>query len=433
MAPAPHARAAAVVEATHLDFARYVHPGDLVVWGQAGAEPCTLSAALMAQRASIGGRFRVFAGVTWSDTLAPAHTDVVDFVSYGAGGANGKLASAGLLDILPVHYSQLRRALTRAPNRVDVLLLQVAPPDAQGRYSLSIAHEYLVPLIDEARVVIAEVNAQAPWTYGERMLQAHDFDVLVPTDRAPLEAPKAQGDAITDLIASHAAAFIEDGSTLQFGIGALPEAIVANLRDRRDLGVHSGTIGDAVAELIELGVVTNARKTRDAGITVAGLMMGGRRIYAHAHHNAAVQMRSTAYTHDIEVIGGIERFVAINSALEVDLTGQVNAESVGGRYIGAVGGGIDFVRGASRSHGGLPVVALPARGRHGSRIVASLSGPVSTPRSDAGVIVTEFGVADLRGLTCAQRVRRMLDIAPPEAREALAAAHHAAQRGVAPA
>lgn len=423
-------RAARVVEAGTLDFAQYVRPGDLVAWGQCGAEPCTLTTRLMAQRRAIaaqdgGGRFRVFIGASWSETLEPAHADVVDFLAYGAAGTNRRLERAGVLDILPCHYSQMREVFTHGPNRVDVLLLQVAPADEAGRYSLSIAHEYLVPLIETARVVIAEVNAAAPWTYGERMLRAEDFDVLVHTERMPLEAPAAQAGEVETRIASHVAGLVEDGSTLQLGLGALPEAIAARLVDRRDLGVHTGTIGDAIAGLVQAGVVTNARKTRDAGVSVAGTMMGTRRVYEFAHRNAQVQFRSTAYTHDIDVLGSIDRFVAINSALEVDLTGQVNAEVAAGRYVGAVGGALDFMRGAARSRGGMAIVALASSTRHGSRIVARLSGPVSTPRGDAAVIVTEHGVADLRGLTLAQRVERMLAIAPPECREALAAEYHA--------
>jgi len=424
-------RAARIVDAAQLDFAQYVRPGDTLAWGQCGAEPCTLTALLMAQRKAIGGRFRVFVGASWSDTLDPAHADCVDFMAYGASGTNRRLEREGVLDILPCHYSQFRSALTSGPNRIDVLLLQVAPADEAGRYSLSIAHEYLVPLIDSARVVIAEVNAAAPWTYGERMLRTEDFDVLVHTDRAPLEAPATQAGDTERRIAQHAASLIEDGSTIQFGLGALPEAIVAQLRDRRDLGVHSGTIGDAVVDLIEAGAVTNARKSRDRGVSVAGTMMGTRKVYAHAHRNAQIQFRATAYTHDIDVLGSLDRFVAINSALEVDLTGQVNAEAAGGRYVGAVGGAIDFMRGAARSHGGVAIVALAASTRHGSRIVARLSGPVSTPRSDAAVIVTEHGVADLRGLTLAQRTERMLAVAPPEWREQLAAQHHARRDAIA--
>ncbi|QBQ97236.1 acetyl-CoA hydrolase/transferase family protein [Paraburkholderia pallida] len=427
-------RAARVVEADALDFTQYVRSGDLVAWGQCGAEPCTLTARLMAQRKAIAaqggqgrasGRFRVFIGASWSETLEPEHADVVDFLAYGAAGTNRRLERAGVLDILPCHYSQFREAFTRGPNRVDVLLLQVAPADESGRYSLSIAHEYLVPLIETARVVIAEVNAAAPWTYGERMLRAEDFDVLVHTERMPLEAPAAQAGAVEARIAAHVAGLVEDGSTLQFGLGVLPEAIAQRLDDRRDLGVHTGTIGDAIAGLVEAGVVTNARKTRDAGVSIAGTMMGTRRVYGFAHRNAQVQFCSTAYTHDIDVLGSIDRFVAINSALEVDLTGQVNAEVAAGRYVGAVGGALDFMRGAARSRGGMAIVALASSTRHGSRIVARLAGPVSTPRGDAAVIVTEHGVADLRGLTLAQRVERMLAIAPPECREALAAGHHA--------
>ncbi|MEM5311690.1 acetyl-CoA hydrolase/transferase C-terminal domain-containing protein [Paraburkholderia sp. JHI869] len=418
-------RAARLVDAAQLDFAHYVHPGDTVAWGQCGAEPCTLTALLMSQRKAIRGRFRVFVGASWSETLDPAYADCVDFVAYGASGTNRRLEREGVLDILPCHYSQFRNVLASGPNRIDVLLLQVAPADEAGRYSLSIAHEYLVPLIDSARVVIAEVNASAPWTYGERMLRAEDFDALIHTDRAPLEAPASLAGDVERRIARHAASLIEDGATIQLGLGALPEAIVAQLHDRRDLGVHSGTLGDAVVDLIEAGVVTNARKSRDKGVSVAGTMMGTRKAYAHAHRNAQIQFRSTAYTHDIDVLGSLDRFVAINSALEVDLTGQVNAEAAGGRYVGAVGGALDFMRGAARSPGGVAIVALASSTRYGSRIVARLSGPVSTPRSDAAVIVTEHGVADLRGLTLAQRVDRMLAIAPPEWREQLAAAHHA--------
>jgi len=423
-------RAGRSVDVAQLDFAQYVRPGDTVTWGQCGAEPCTLTELLMAQRRAPGGRFRVFVGSSWSGTLDPAFADCVDFVAYGASGTNRRLERAGVLDILPCHYSQFRSVLTSGPNRIDVLLLQVAPADETGHYSLSIAHEYLVPLIDSARVVIAEVNAAAPWTYGKRTLRAGDFDVLVHTDRAPLEAPATQAGEIERRIAQHASSLIEDGSTIQFGLGALPEAIVGQLRDRRELGVHSGTIGDAVVDLIEAGVVTNARKSRDRGVSVAGTMMGTRKVYAHAHRNAQIQFRSTAYTHDIDVLGSLDRFVAINSALEVDLTGQVNAEAAGGRYVGAVGGALDFMRGASRSRGGVAIVALASSARHGSRIVAHLSGPVSTPRSDAAVFVTEHGVADLRGLTLAQRVERMLAIAPPECREALAQSHHASRDAV---
>ena len=196
--------------------------------------------------------------------------------------------------------------------------------------------------------------------------------------------------------------------------------MLASLSDRRDLGVHSGAIGDKVADLMEAGVINNLRKSIDPGVSVAGVMMGSRRIHDFAHRNRAVQFRSTTYTHDPDVPARIDRFVALNSALEVDLSGQINAEVAGDSYVGAVGGALDFLRGARRARGGLPVVALPSTAAKGaSRIVATLSGPVSTPRSDAGIIVTEYGVADLRGLTLRQRRERLLAIAHPDYRSAL--------------
>jgi acyl-CoA hydrolase len=412
-------RGALEIDASAFEVAQYVQPGDVVAWGQCGAEPCTLTETLAAQRHSVGGRFTAMVGALWSDTFKPAHADVIDFVSYCGAGANRRLAEAGVLDVLPIHYSQFARAFSEGPNRVNVLMLQVAPVDGGAGYSLSIAHEYLVPIVRSARVVIAEVNTAAPCTYGSHMLDVTDFDVLVRTHRAPLELSRAPAGDTELRIAQHAASLIEDGATLQCGIGALPETILGQLIEHRDLGIHSGTIGDAVADLCERGVVTNARKRENSGITIAGTMMGSRRIYAFAHRNLAVQFRPTAYTHDIDVLGHIDRFVAINAAVEVDLTGQINAEVISGRYVGAVGGAIDFMRGAARSHGGVSLIALPASARGASRIVAKLSGPASTPRADAGVIVTEHGVADLRGLTLRQRVRRMLDIAAPDARATL--------------
>lgn len=406
--------------AAELDIAAFVRPGDTILWGQAGAEPLPLIEALIAQRHRVGGRFRVFLGIPAPGRgIAAEHADCMDFVGYCGTGANRALVAAGKLDILPCHYSQFPELLGKGPLKVDVLLLQVSPPDERGRYSLSIAHEYLVPLLDTARVVIAEVNRRAPWTHGERFLTAEDFDALVQSDRPVPELGHPAPGNIEQAIAGHAADLIEDGATLQAGLGAIPEAILSRLADRRDLGVHSGAIGDAVARLSAAGAVTNARKTRDHGITVAGLALGSRTVHEFVHRNPAVQFRSTGYTHDASVLAGLERFVAVNSAVEVDLTGQVNAEWAAGSYVGAVGGAADFMRGAARSHGGLPIVALPATAGDRSRIVARLSGPVSTSRADAGIIVTEHGVADLRGQPVSQRIRRMLAIADPRFREAL--------------
>lgn len=408
-----------LLQAGSIDFSSIVRPGDNVMWGQANAEPVPLTQALIAQRRQIG-RFRVFLGASTTDTCRPEHADCIDFVSYCGSGANRALARAGALDVLPCHYSQFPQMMRSGPLKIDVLLLQLAPPDHEGRYSLSIAHEYLVPALDTARVIVAEINEQAPWTYGERYLRHADLDFILPTSRAPLENPPGRIGEVELAIATHVAGLIEDGSTLQFGLGAIPEAVLARLSDRRNLGVHSGAIGDKVADLMDAGVINNTCKNVDRGLTIAGVMMGGRRIHGFAHRNPAVQFRSTNYTHNPDVLARIDRFVALNSALEVDLSGQINAEVANGSYVGAVGGALDFLRGARHARGGLPVVAMPSTAaKAASRIVATLSGPVSTPRSDAGIIVTEYGVADLRGLTLKQRRERLLAIAHPDYRAAL--------------
>ena len=199
------------------------------------------------------------------------------------------------------------------------------------------------------------------------------------------------------------------------------------LRGHRDLGVHSGTIGDGVAMLMEAGVVTNAKKEVDAGVTVTGILMGSAKLSRYAHRNPLMQMRGTEYTHGAAIVSRFKRLVAINSAIEVDLTGQINAEIAGGAYVGAVGGAIDFGHAALVAERGVPVIALPSTAGKISRIVAQVSDVVSTPRSEAGFIVTEYGVADLRGQTLGERVKRMLAIAHPEHREAL---ERAAQDGI---
>lgn len=402
-----------------LDLAAWIRPGDTVLVGQADSEPVPLTRALAAQRAAVGGRFRVFLGVNLGDAFEPSQADCIDFLAYCGTGRNRPLVKAGVLDILPCHYSELPGMIRTGLLPADVVMLQVSPPDEQGRYSFGIAHEFMTTAIEHARVVIAEVNEQCPWTFGERWLTDDDIDVIVRTSRPPLESPVIVPGETDRAIARNVAALIEDGATLQFGLGALPEAILGELSNHRDLGVHSGTVGDKVAELMERGVITNARKSVDAGVTVTGMMMSTHRMHRFAHRNPAVQFRGTDGIHGAAALARHERFTALNSAIEVDLTGQIAAEVAGGAYLGAVGGALDFLRAARTSRGGLPVVALPSRAGTASRIVARLSGPVSTPRSDAGVIVTEHGVADLRGRSLRERVRRMIAIADPSLRESL--------------
>lgn len=396
-----------------------IRPGDTVMWGQSHAEPVTLMRALVAQRHSFK-RVRVFLGIGLADVLTPEHADAIDFLAYCGSGANRKLARANVLDILPAHYSQLPELIRSGALRIDVVMLQVSPPDEHGRYSLGLAREYLVEALKHARAIVAEVHPDVPWTYGGPFLRAGDIDLLVASDTPFPDAAATTPGPVEQAIGQHVASLVEDGATLQTGIGAIPDAVMAALHDKRDLGVHTGSIGDGIAALCEAGVVTNARKTIDAGITVGGVIIGSGRVRRFAHRNPALELRGTEYTHNPHVLRRIERFTAINSAVEVDLTGQVNAEVVGGTYVGAVGGVGDFLRAAQASRGGVPIVALPSTAGAHSRIVTKLAGPVTVPRSDACVIVTEYGIADLRGLSLAQRAPKMIAIAHPDHRERLA-------------
>jgi acyl-CoA hydrolase len=404
-----------IVELDDLDFAGLIRLGDTVTWGQACAEPQSLTERLVARRKTIGP-FNVFLGASYSGTPDSRYSDTIRFMSYSGTGTNRALVEAGNIDIFPCHYSRLPDILQ---STVDVLFLQLSPADESGAFSLGLAHEYLVPLIDTARLVIAEVNDQVPWVHGERPLRGSDIDIMVHTSRPPLELIHKPASEAEQSIAERVAGLIEDGACLQMGLGSLPETILTRLGRHRNLGIHSGAIGDQVATLMEAGVIDNSRKPIDTGQSVAGVMFGSRRLFSFAHRNRAINMRSTAYTHNPDVMARLDRFVALNTAIEVDLTGQVNAEVARGTYVGAVGGAIDFLRGARRSKGGLPIVMLPSRAGTVSRIVSRLSGPVSTSRADVGLIVTEYGVADLRRLSIKERMRRMVEIAHPDVREGL--------------
>lgn len=403
-----------------LDFGTYLKAGDHVLWGQACAEPRALVEHFLTSRVVTG--VTAFVGIPVSNLLHVSHADRVRFRSYTGAGTNSALYSAGALEIIPAHYSHLPDLIARGRIGADVVLVQLAGPDQHGRYSLGIARDYLAEAVGRARVVIAEVSPAVPWTAGGPYLTEEDLAVIVPSRYPPAELPVTTPSAVQDAIAANVAGLVDDGATLQLGVGSLAEAVLTRLTSRRHLGVHSGQLSDGLVDLIRDGIVTGERKTVDRGLVVGGMLYGGRKLFDFADHNDAICLRDIRYTHDLSVLAAQHRFTALNSALEVDLTGQVNAEVAGGRYVGSVGGAVDFLRGAARSPGGVPVVMLPSRAGTASRIVARLNGPVSTPRSDAGVVVTEHGVADLRGLTLAERAERMIAIAAPECRKTLTAA-----------
>lgn len=405
-----------------IDLTRHVKDGDTIVWGQACSEPRALTRQLLEQVPRIG-RVRCFVGIPAESSLTLdtlAGIDGVEVLSYCGAGTNAALHGAGRLQIVPVHYSELPTLLSTGALRADVVLVQVSPPDASGRYSLGLGDDYFSAAIGTARTVIAEINEHVPRTYGARTLMAHHCQAMIGSADVPGQMRPAPISDQTRAVARRVAGLVEDGATLQFGIGALPEAVLDQLHGHRDLGIHSGILNDGAMRLIQAGVVTGERKNLDRRVAIAGLLGGTTELFSFADQNARVELRNTAYTHDPRVLEQSRQLTAINAALEVDLTGQVNSEVAAGRYVGAIGGAVDFLRGAARSRGGVPIVALPSRTANGSRIVARLSGPVSTPRSEDIVVVTEHGVADLRGLPLERRVERMLEIADPEHRADLA-------------
>jgi len=406
-----------------LDFRDYLRPGDRLVWGQACGEPRTLVEHLLSGPLPRG--LSPFVGIDVANTIRVEQAARVRLTSYIGSGGNSALHTAGLLDITPQHYSALPHFVTAPDTGADVVLLRIPPPDPHRRVSLG-TNDYLADALRHARVVIAEIDERAPYTEGDADLTTADIDVTVPARLPAAEAVSVAPDPVQRRVAAHVADLVDDGATLQAGVGSLTDAVLSQLTNRRHLGLHSGQIPDPVADLMLRGVLTGERKTLDRGLAVAGMLLGTQHLFDFAHRNPRISLRRAGYTHAHDVLAQQPKLTAINSALEVDLTGQINSEVARGRYVGAVGGAVDFLRGAAASPGGVPIVMLPATAGAASRIVASLSGPVSVPRSDAAVIVTEHGHADLRGLTLGQRADALIAIAAPEHRVLLSHAADAA-------
>jgi acyl-CoA hydrolase len=418
-------------DANGLDLGAFLRAGDHIVWGQACGEPTTLVEALIAQADGIG-RLSGFAATSFSGLLTAQAAQRVTLSSMGAMGALRTLATSGRLGIVPCHVSQVAPMIEQGVIGCDVAFVQVSPADDNGNHSFGLINDFVQAAVAKARVVIAEVNESVPFTLGDAMLPSARIDCAVRVSRTPVEVPPAPIGETDLAIAKIVAEYIGDGEVIQVGIGAVPDAILRLLHDRRNLGVHSGMLGDGLVDLVEAGVITNSLKSIDPGVSITGALVGTRRLFDFVHRNAQIGMRSSSYTHNEAVLSRLTRLVTLNSAVEVDLTGQVNAEQSGTHYLGGTGGQVDYVRAGSRSIGGHSIIALPATAKGGkiTRIVTALSGPVTTARSEVDVIVTEFGAAELKGQTLAERARRLVGIAHPDFREALdRAAHEIHKRG----
>jgi acetyl-CoA hydrolase len=331
----------------------------------------------------------------------------------------------GRADFTPVFLSEIPR-LFQTTLPLDVALIQVSPPDHAGYCSLGISVDCAKPASLAAKTVIAQVNRRMPRTHGDSFLHVSQIDRLVEADAELTEVICEPPDEIAGRIGRHAVALIEDGSTIQTGIGTIPNAVLASLCGHKHLGVHTEMFSDGLLDLIESGVVDSSAKSYHEGKVVSSFVMGSRRLYDFVDDNPLIEMHPVTFTNDPFLIARNDRMVSLNSAIEVDLTGQVCADSIGHKLYSGIGGQLDFIRGAARSRGGKAIIALPSTAKSGavSRIVAELrpGAGVVTTRGDVRHVISEYGVADLYGRTLRDRARALIEIAHPSFREELSAA-----------
>jgi 4-hydroxybutyrate CoA-transferase len=336
-----------------------------------------------------------------------------------------KAVQEGRADFTPVLLSEFPLLFKNKHLPVDVALVHLSPPDEHGFLSFGIENGLTKSAAESARIIIAEVNQQMPRTLGDSFIHLSRINYIVPVNYQLAEMMMAgEGpDEVTEKIAGFCAELIPDGATMQMGIGAIPDAVLKYLYNKKDLGIHSELFSDGVIDLVDAGVMTNARKTLHTGKIVAGFIIGSRRLYSWVDDNPLIELHPTEYVNDPYVIAQNDRMVAMNSAIEVDLTGQVCADSIGPKLYSGVGGQLDFIYGASRSKGGVPIIALPSTtttrdGTVISRIVTMLKrgAGVVTSRNHVRYIVTEYGVADLYGKSIRKRAEALINIAHPDFR-----------------
>jgi acyl-CoA hydrolase/GNAT superfamily N-acetyltransferase len=326
----------------------------------------------------------------------------------------------GRADYTPIFLSEIAALFRTGRVVIDVACISVSPPDEHGYCSCGVSTDIVKPAAESARMVIAEVNAQMPRALGDCFLHVRDLDVLVPSDSPILETSHGAPDALSAAIAKHIANLIEDGATLQLGIGTIPDAVLHYLDAFKDLGIHTEMFSDGLIPLVEKGVITCAQKSFHRGKIVASFVMGSRKLYDFIDNNPLVEFHPTDYVNDPFNIARNDKMISINAAIEVDLTGQVCADSLGTMFYSGIGGQVDFTRGAARSKGGKPIIALPSTAENGtiSRIVPHLKqgAGVVTSRGDVHYVVTEYGAAYLHGKSIRERAMALIEIAHPKFR-----------------
>jgi 4-hydroxybutyrate CoA-transferase len=358
-----------------------------------------------------------------ADYVRPEMAGRFRHVAFFAGANVREAINEGRADFVPVFLGEVEALFTSGAMPIDVALIHVSPPDEHGFCSFGVGVDTTKTAAECARCVIAQVNPKMPRSLGDSFIHITKISHLVEVSDELLEHPMGETSEVARRIGRNIADLIEDGSTLQLGIGEIPDAVLSFLADKKHLGIHSEMVSDGIIDLIEKGIITNEKKNIHPGKIILGFVLGTRRLYDFVDNNPIFEFHPSQYTNDPYIISSNNRVVAINSALEVDLTGQVCADSLGYSYYSGIGGQVDFIRGSARSRGGKPIIALPCTAREGaiSRIVSHLreGAGVVTSRGDVHYIITEYGVAYLHGKTIRERCQALIRIAHPKFRDEL--------------
>ena len=402
----------------------HIRSGQRIVFSNAAGESLVLSDALVRNRA-LFENVEIVHMVAMGEAkyCEPGMEKHFRHNSFFLGASTRKAAKEGRADVTPVYFSEVTE-LFRTTLPVDAVFLNLSPPDEHGYCSFGISVDYSKPAAMEAELVIAQINPSMPRTLGDSFIHISDIDYIVEADTPLIELPPAGISEVERAIGKNCASLIEDGDTLQLGIGAIPDAVLGFLKEKKDLGIHSEMISDGIVELYEGGVITNRRKSLHAGKSIVTFLMGTRKLYDFADNNPAVELHPVDYVNDPYVIAQNERLVSVNSCVQVDLMGQIVSASVGRRQISGVGGQVDFVRGANMSRGGKSIMAMPSTAAEGriSKIVPVIGEGAAgiTSRYDADYIVTEYGAARLKGESLRNRAKMLIRIAHPDFRRMLA-------------
>ncbi|MFZ4288788.1 acetyl-CoA hydrolase/transferase family protein [Variovorax sp. HJSM1_2] len=406
------------------DAVQQVHNGDMIIVPTGVGEPPSLLTALSEKRLAFRDvKVAQILAMRKYGYLDPETVEHVRHVAFFYGGATRAGGQQGWIDFIPNYFSEIPEQIEREQIKADVVFSMASPMDAHGYFSLSLGADYTMAAIAKARAVVLEVNPNVPFANGNCHIHISQVTALVESSEPVLEVGLPQIGPVQQAIGKHVAAFIEDGATLQIGYGGIPDAVVMQLTDKNDLGIHTEMLGDGILSLIEAGVVTNRRKSYLRGKTIATFALGSSRLYRYMDRNPALEMHPVNYTNDPALASLNDNLIAINATMQIDLLGQCGSESLGHAPYSGTGGQSDFVRSANRSRGGKAFIVLPstAKGDTISRIVPSLSPGthVSTSKNDINYVVTEHGVAQLRGKSAAQRAQALIAIAHPKFRAEL--------------